>query len=334
MKKIFFTIIALTFCILNAMAQDSNIEWNISRGTLAIAVTGAMPDYNTSDNTPPWHYYQEHISGILIGEGITSIGANAFYECSDLLFVELPNSITTIGDYVFYGCRSLTEVTIPNAVTSIGEAAFRDCRVLTYITIPNAVTHIGGGAFAECSMLSKINITKKHPAFSVVDNVLFNKDKSVLVTYLSSKTVNNYQIPARVTTIGKNAFNSCNNLTSITIPNSVVTIDEGAFSDCGGLTSIIIPNSVNTIGRAAFYACTALTSITISSSVVTIGELAFYFCRSLTVITNHATTPQSINANVFTTVNKSACTLRVPAASVAAYRAADGWKDFANIVGI
>ena len=138
-----------------------------------------------------------------------------------------------------------------------------------------------------------------------------------------------------VTSIGEYAFGWCSGLTSVTIPNSVTSIGWSAFAYCSGLTSVTIPNnSVTSIENWAFLQCTGLTSVTIPNSVTSIGGGVFYDCTGLTSVTNYATTPQSINSNVFENVGKSTCVLNVPKESVSLYQAADVWKEFTNIVGV
>ena len=173
----------------------------------------------------------------------------AFYYCSGLTSVTIPDSVTSIGDYAFYNCSGLTSITIGDSVTSIGDYAFRDCKSLTSITIPDSVTSIGDYAFYNCSGLTSITIGDS------------------------------------VTSIGDYAFRDCKSLTSITIPDSVTSIGSSAFWGCSGLTSIAIPDSVTSIGEWAFYNCSGLTSITIPDSVTSIGSSAFSGCRSLEAIT-------------------------------------------------
>ncbi len=115
---------------------------------------------------------------------------------------------------------------------------------------------------------------------------------------------------------------------------SVTKIGEYAFLSCHDLISVTIPISVRSIGGYAFRFCTGLTSVTIPNSVTSIGYSAFFDCSGLTSFTNYAIEPQTINSNVFTNVDKSACTLYVPAQSIEAYQAADVWKEFGTILPI
>ncbi len=198
--------------------------------------------------------YNEYTGTVVIPEivtyggktySVTSIGDYAFYKCSGLISVTIPNSVTSIGSEAFYYCRGLTSVTIPNSVTSIGSEAFYYCRGLTSVTIPNSVTSIGESAFSSCSGLTSVTIGSS------------------------------------VTSIGSYAFSGCSGLTSVTIPNSVTSIGSSAFYYCSGLTSVTIGSSVTSIGSSAFYGCSGLTSVTIGSSVTSIGNYAFYDCSGL-----------------------------------------------------
>ena len=135
-----------------------------------------------------------------------------------------------------------------------------------------------------------------------------------------------------VTTIGDYAFYNCTGLTSVTIPNSVTSIGDYAFAVCTGLTSVTIPNSVTSIESYAFSACTGLTSVTIPASMKSIGNRAFGVCTGLTKIESLAETPPTCGSDVFYYVDKNKCVLAVPGRSVEAYKAAEGWKDFLNII--
>lgn len=185
------------------------------------------------------------------GETITITGYNG----SDTELV-IPSEIdgktvTRIKQFAFYDCTVLTSVTIPNSVTEIGGGAFGRCTGLTNITIPDSVTEIGSGAFDYCTRLTSITISSDNTNYSSQDGVWFNKDKTKLIQYPCGKT-GIYTIPDSVTSIGSGAFEDCKGLTSVTIPDSVISIGYMAFSDCTGITSITIPDSVTEIGDYAF----------------------------------------------------------------------------------
>ena len=234
-------------------------------------------DQNNLTATVAWTLYKQFYSGnVIIPEAIVyggkrypvvSIGNEAFYNCTDLTSVTIPNSVTSIGNNAFRGCSSLTSVAIPNSVTSMGSEAFSGCGSLTSITIPSSVTNIGECAFYGCSSLP------------VIDNIRY-ADTYLVETV--DKTLSSYKIKEGTRFIGTSAFSGCNNLTSVTIPNSVPTIGQKTFYGCSSLTSITIPNSVTSVGESAFYGCSSLTSITIPNNVTSIGKSAFCKCSSLT----------------------------------------------------
>jgi hypothetical protein len=146
------------------------------------------------------------IPATIKGKSVTSIGLNAFRDCSDLTSVTIADGVTSIGVNAFSNCTNLTSITIPGSVTSIGGSAFRECTRLTSITIPDGVTNIASGAFFKCSSLTNI----------VIPDIGFG-----------------------ITSIGFAAFFGCASLTSITIPDSVTSIGTLAFNNCTSLTAVI-----------------------------------------------------------------------------------------------
>ncbi len=223
------------------------------------------------------------LSTVTIGNSVTSIGDSAFRDCSSLSSVTIGNSVTSIGVDAFNGCTSLSTVTIPDSVTSIGERAFLGC-ALTSVTIPDGVTSIGNGAFSYCSKLTEIKVATGNTAYSDINGVLFDKDKTALIRYPQGKTETSYTIPNSVTSIGDSAFLYCTTLGSVTIPNRVTSIGNSAFYYCTSLSSVTIPDSVTSIGDSAF-ASTGLTSVTIPDSVTNLGDSTFSYCTSLSSVT-------------------------------------------------
>jgi hypothetical protein len=167
-----------------------------------------------------------------IPNGVTSIGTNAFYNCSSLTNVTIPNSVTSIGNDAFGLCTSLTSVTIPNSVTSIGYGAFSYCTSLANVSIPNSVTSLGAWAFYNCTSLTSVTIPNSVTSIGGVAGGEF----------------------------GNGMFQFCYSLTNVIIPKSVTNIGDWAFAYCTSLTSVTIPASVTNIGAWTFVYCTSLTS--------------------------------------------------------------------------
>ena len=246
-------------------------------------------------------------------------------------------SVTCIGALAFnsFGEYSnLTSVTIPNSVNRIEPEAFGGCSNLTSVNIPNSVTEIAYGAFDRCNGLTSVHITDLEAwcriSFGSHDaNPLYCAHH----LYLNGEEVKDLVIPNSVTSLGMCAFESCSGLTSLTIPNSVTSIEKYAFAECSGLTSVSIPNSLTSIGTGIFEGCSSLTSVTIPNSVTSIGAYAFANCSNLEEV-------YCIAENVpvlfspFQNCHLENITLYVPAASLDAYRNAEQWKDFGNIVAL
>ena len=147
---------------------------------------------------------------------VTSIGSWAFWNCTNLTSVTIPDSVTSIGNFTFHSCSDLRSVTIGNNVTDIMAGAFFRCGSLMSVTIPDSVISIDRGAFIDCVSLTSIETGKSNARYSSEDGVLFDKHKTELVLFPAGKR-GHYAIPDSVTSIGDRAFNYCRDLVSVTI---------------------------------------------------------------------------------------------------------------------
>ena len=196
-------------------------------------------------------------------------------------------AVTRIGSFAFWNCSNLTSITIPDSVTSLAQGVFRDCYNLTSITVDanNSTYHSEG----NCIIYTKTYTLVAGCMNSVIPDYVTIIDAHA---FDDCRGLTSITIPDSVTIIGDRAFYWCGSLTSITIPEGVTSIGDSAFVRCRSLTSITIPDGVTSIGNAAFDHCFNLTSITIPDSVTSIGDKVFYCCFDLTSITYTGTVEQ------------------------------------------
>ena len=237
--------------------------------------------------------------------GLTSIGEDAFYECSGLTSVTIPNSVISIGSEAFFNCDALQKVIVPdiaawcgvsfvvnnyglfsNPLSIAGHLYSDETTEISNLVIPEGVTSINDYAFNQCRGLTTVTIPS-----SVIS---IGRSAFCLCTGLISVT-----IPNSVTSIDMEAFKWCSHLTSVIMSNSVTSIGYGTFYNCSGLTSITIPSSVISIDTQAFSECYGLTSITIPNSVTSIGNLAFANCSGLTSVVSEIKDPFALGSSAF-----------------------------------
>jgi len=257
------------------------------------------------------------IPGAIDGLAVTSIGAQAFYNHTNLMYVEIPDSVTAIETHAFFGCERLASIVIPDSVTSIGDLVFYNCTNLEDVTISKKLTSIGRMVFGGTPWLE--NKRAENP-FVVVNDILIDG------TTCSGDIV----IPDNVKTIATRAFEGCSDITGVKIPEGVVSIEDKAFYNCLNLTEIEIPDSITNVGGWAFcetpwlenkraenplvidgdilisgftlegdvvipsgvkiiagtaFSYSALESVKIPDTVSVIGDHAFYWCENLSDVT-------------------------------------------------
>lgn len=178
----------------------------------------------------------------LEGCPVTAIGEDAFYDCTGLTSVVIPDSVTVIGNSAFHGCSYLESVKLPDGVTTLGNYAFSHCYSLKSIALPDSITAIGSYAFYFCNGLQEVNL------------------------------------PAGITTISNHMLSECRSLTKVTIPQGVTAIEGYAFNECRSLKNVVVPEGVTSIGGFAFNYCESMDRITLPASLSQISSRAFFAC--------------------------------------------------------
>lgn len=270
-------------------------------------------------------FYSAYITTLTIPPLVTVLPSNAFSSIQPAynnetgeevpINIILPQNLTKIGIACFDGA-SIKQIAIPDTVTEIGANAFNYCEQLASIALPSGLQKISSRMLAGCMSLTSITI----PA-SVTE---------IGSQAFASSGLTSITIPSTVTTLGSMAFNNCESLAHMDIQANVTEIPDD-FATESGRTSVTLPDTVETIGRSAFLSGRArLAEITIPASVTSIGDYAFSQNASMATVICLATTPPTLGRDAFSLTTSSV--IKVPAASVAAYKAADGWKDYASYI--
>lgn len=283
------------------------------------------------------------LKSVSMPSSITSIGVRSFFKCDGLKSLVIPSSVTSIGDEAFSSCRSLKSIIvdadnhnftclsgvlyndektvllmcpsgkpgrfiIPSSVITINDLAFASC-ALKKVTIPSSVTAVGSMAFFDCEGLKKIEVDTLNQYYSSLSGVLYNKEKTDLITYPARKS-GNFIIPSSVKSIEDGAFAFSNKLKSIRIPSSVTSIGEWSFRHCSGLKCVVIPSSIRSIGEGAFSYCKKLTNIyACSESPIDLSFFVYFY-----------------------NIDRTNIKLYVPIGSKSLYKEAKVWSDFPNII--
>ncbi|MDE6373553.1 MAG: leucine-rich repeat domain-containing protein, partial [Clostridia bacterium] len=296
-----------------------------------------------------------NITSVVIPEGVTEIGNDAFKDCAELTSVHLPESLSVIGDDAFYRCYKLASVNFPQNLLKIGESSFYECEEITSVKLPDTLKEIGASAFLRCSKLAVIILPDdlQYIGEAAFSSTAWHYDHlQERVKYIGKHLIyvywelTEYEIQYGTLTIAEGAFEQASKIERVTIPNSVVTICKGAFYNCNYLQSVTIPESVVTIGDFAFFDCDALESVTISNGVKNIGNYAFASCDrlksviipdSVTTIGNYSFIYNRLNTVVIgtgvETIGYGAFSQSLTTERAVEFKITEGWVRYTPAVG-
>ena len=287
-----------------------------------------------------------NITSVQFGADVVAIPAMMFTGNTTLTAIVLPNTITKIGERAFKNCTNLESAVIPESITVFGSQCFNGCAKLTgTLTIGANVTSIGYVAFNGTGYTKLV-----YNAVSATGYASFNGDifattisevefgdgvKRIPENFMAGNTsLTSIVIPDGVTEIGKLAFRNATALASITLPDSLESL--GAYTDNAltfmgtKITSIVIPDKVTEMPRNMFAKCNELVSITYGSGITQANYVASAALPKLAEIIFTSTTPPTISADFLEEQTLANLQIKVPAAAVDAYKAAENWTAYAD----
>lgn len=251
--------------------------------------TYTLPETVTELGEYCFHY--TNIETLSLPKKLKKINNRAFYGASKLKEVVLPTGLESIGSGAFYYCENLTEIAIPDSVVSLGDYCFSSCYNLKNVHLGSGLNELGDSALGSGNSLRQISVASDNKAFVAENDVLFNKDKTVLIKYPSYKTDTDYTLPSTVKTIKSDSFNQVEYLEKIELPDTLECIEDEAFGGLKALKYVNIPDSVTYFGYN-FMHCESLERAYIGKSVEFV-ELYSTFgdCHSLKSIEVSADNP-------------------------------------------
>lgn len=247
-------------------------RWKLNGTSLMVTGNGEMGDMYFS----PWN---NKITDVIIGKGVTHIGKYAFRNCRSLKNVRISDTVITVGEYAFDGCTSLESIVLPDSIVSLGEGfTFRCCTALKKIELGKNISDIGELPFYGCISLRDISVDKENHVFKSCDNCsgIIDTRSNTLVAVCRSTV-----IPDSVIGFGSMLYYKDQSLESLVIPDNISTIGNSAFYGCSNLKSVEFGSGTESIGQFAFEDCASLSDITLSASLVSVGYEAFFGCKNI-----------------------------------------------------
>ncbi len=230
---------------------------------------------------------------VIIEEGITEIGNEAFNMCYRMNSLSLPDGLLKIGDKAFYACVDLDHLVIPPSVQEIGQSAFVSCGCSSLgITVPEGITELKENTFSSCDSpqinlpASLIKIGKFALSGGAFESISIPEGVTQIDggAFRDNSHLKNIRIPDQVTVISNSVLANCENLETVVLPENISLIDMCAFTDCSSLKEINIPKAVRALQVQAFMNCTSLTELKLWDTVKINGVETFKGCENFSVL--------------------------------------------------
>ena len=292
--------------------------------------------YDLEEVSPKCFYscpFLEEVTFSYMNDKLTSIGEYAFYVCTNLYSIEIPEHIEEIGNNAFVSCYSLGTITLPEGLKSVGEYAFQGCSFVD-ITLPTTLKNVGSDAFGYCKTL---RVPKGIGEVEVMDgggSVFYGTNSSLYYEGTSEDWLAGdfkWLMYNKTQYAIAHLFFDGSEVVDLVIPEGITEVKDYAFAKCTGLKSVSFPSTLTKIGECSFWTCTGFTGLSLPESITSIGMNAFYHCTNLAAVETKAIVPVTLGENAFKDIDENAV-LKVYKSAVSAYEASD-WAKYFKIEG-
>ncbi len=293
---LYYSLGSTTATVVADQSSDKSVYSAYTSVTIPASVTWNNYEYPVTSIGSNAFKNCTNLQSAVLPNSLTIIGTSAFESCSNLQTVNIPSSVTAIYTDAFYYCSKLAGIDLPEGLLTIGERAFYHCN-LTSITVPSTVTSVSNAAFKENPTTTvvwkpvtcTVGSDDKAPFYSTsskITSFTFADGVQIVPAYIckNMSKLDTIVLPPSVNRLGQNAFMYCTSLKSINLPVTQKTLPVGIFEGCTALETIVLPATLTTISTDVFYGCTNLSNVNLHEGLQTIGERAFYNCK-LTDIT-------------------------------------------------
>ncbi len=288
---LYYSLGSTTATVVADQSSDKSVYSAYTSVTIPASVTWNNYEYPVTSIGSNAFKNCTNLQSAVLPNSLTIIGTSAFESCSNLQTVNIPSSVTAINTDAFYYCSKLAGIDLPEGLLTIGERAFYHCN-LTSITVPSTVTSVSNAAFKENPTTTvvwkpvtcTVGSDDKAPFYSTsskITSFTFADGVQIVPAYIckNMSKLDTIVLPPSVNRLGQNAFMYCTSLKSINLPVTQKTLPVGIFEGCTALETIVLPATLTTISTDVFYGCTNLSNVNLHEGIQTIGERAFYNCK-------------------------------------------------------
>ena len=288
---LYYSLGSTTATVVADQSSDKSVYSAYTSVTIPASVTWNNYEYPVTSIGSNAFKNCTNLQSAVLPNSLTIIGTSAFESCSNLQTVNIPSSVTAINTDAFYYCSKLAGIDLPEGLLTIGQRAFYHCN-LTSITVPSTVTSVSNAAFKDNPTTTVVwkpvtctvgtdDTAPFYSTSSKVTSFTFGPNVELVPAYIckNMSKLDTVVLPPSVSRLGQNAFQYCTSLKSINLPVTQKTLPQSFFEGCTSLESIELPATLTTISTDVFYGCSKLANVNLHEGITTIGLRAFFNCK-------------------------------------------------------